>query len=222
MTMMMALLGLLMVKVGVCLTSSSPLVDRTIAARSALMEALREEREESVLRALLEIQECSAEFVSGDFIDLAVNGDWELLYPLVKSTTVLIDGIDQHVEVVEGAGAATNSIRWTFDEDRGVFETKSTLRATEDARSDFLFSLEGHYLKPAKKLTSDAAEVVDSMARTVPFELFDPDLSVASLVYADPLLKIMKVTGGKRKRPGFECHVWGRKEKEPKSSSPRR
>mmetsp|Transcript_21489 Transcript_21489/g.66277 ORF Transcript_21489/g.66277 Transcript_21489/m.66277 type:complete len:264 (+) Transcript_21489:54-845(+) len=200
-SLMMLRLALLIVLPGVSSLSLSTTRSRTAAARTALLEALQSTTmdEPRIVHSLLEIERAQkVGFVSGDFIDLAVAGDWVLAYPKPRASNVTITAIRQKLELRDGAGTSRNLLEWTLDDETrgGVFETHAVVSATKEDRSSFAFQLDKHFLRPRgfsfRRAAVEPQDVVAGIARAAPPELFDPHHTHDTLVYADPHLKVTK------------------------------
>ncbi|KAJ8601115.1 hypothetical protein CTAYLR_008822 [Chrysophaeum taylorii] len=194
----------------------TPTVDRTIAARSRLVAALDNAREDREIVAAIDAIEAATPFkgfASEDFVSFAVAGDWQLDYATRRDSTnltksyVRVRDISQTVE----KDASRTRVAWTLPTtgDAGTLEVRSTMRFQAEPRPHHVLRLDGHFLKPLHKLSAEPTDVVNHVAASVPYELFHPDRTVIELLYVDPELKILRCTRGTTD-PVLTCQVWRR------------
>mmetsp|Transcript_13552 Transcript_13552/g.44166 ORF Transcript_13552/g.44166 Transcript_13552/m.44166 type:complete len:218 (+) Transcript_13552:75-728(+) len=195
----------------VVMSLTATLKDRTIAARRRVVEA---STDEEMQVAIGELERCQKfRFESASFVDLAVNGDWRLTWP--RGQGGLVTAVSQTMAVENGNGRVVNAVSWNVDSFRGTFETTARVLATDD-RATFRFQVEGHALKPTTPISRALSPqtLVADIARAAPKEVFDPKDTLATLVYADPDLKLLKIiTPTAKDNKKNKWHVWSRQQK---------
>ena len=106
---------------------------------------------------------------------------------------------------------ATNSLEAPPERRRACCGRRAKAACGIDDAPDLTECGVKHSLHPEGKLTSDAADVVDAVARLAPLELFDPSGTRTDLEYVDPELRLVGVAPGSA-RGANHVHVWSRDE----------
>ena len=140
------------------------------------------------------------------------------LAELSAARDVVIDEVTQHLEFKGDVVNVRHEFRWRRPGcgDSGVLEATcqgTLVQSTTRLRTWTLVcgSAVRHSLRPDGKLTSDAADVVDAVARLAPLELFDPSGTRVDLEYVDPELRLVGVAPGSA-RGANHVHVFSRDE----------
>lgn len=202
----------------------------TTAAREALLASLsdRSPSRKSVVidatDALLGANTCNYE--TSQFVEFALNGEWvleesssrrdqEALRQLGVDRDLEVGAICQTITAESGRGKLTNKIHWKrpLAGDAGYLlaccDLEMTVSVNRLSTWTLSFGETKHSIHPDKKLTTDVVEIVDSVARLAPFELFDPHGTMLDLEYVDPELRVMGVALAS-KRGGNNLHVFSR------------
>ena len=138
---------------------------------------------------------------TGQFLSLALGGTWTLKYSnviLSRPDASLTHQISQLITPAanHSHGTLINRISWNLDRPNdvgsGVLEVHCSY--TVSSKGGLALSLQDHVLN-IEQLPQDAEEVVMTMQRTIPFQLFDPDGATTSTTYVDPWMRISRVTG---------------------------
>lgn len=142
----------------------------------------------------------------------------QALAALSVARDLVLEEITQHLEFKGDVVHVRHEFRWRRPGcgDAGVLEATcqgTLVKSTTRLRT---WTLEcgravRHSLRPDGKLTSDAADVVDAVARLAPLELFDPSGTRVDLEYVDPELRLAGVAPGSV-RGANHVHVFSRDE----------
>eukprot|EP00542_Grammatophora_oceanica_P009517 CAMPEP_0194031700 /NCGR_PEP_ID=MMETSP0009_2-20130614/4806_1 /TAXON_ID=210454 /ORGANISM="Grammatophora oceanica, Strain CCMP 410" /LENGTH=286 /DNA_ID=CAMNT_0038671923 /DNA_START=55 /DNA_END=915 /DNA_ORIENTATION=+ len=142
-----------------------------------------------------------------DFLNLAVRGDWQLLFSTTlrsgPRSNFRLRELVQKVRPSGLNGTITNVAVWDFAEDGTTFDASGTFSAscnyTISQGSRMVIDLEEHTIELAKgsKLPKDVPAVVGLLRRAMPSEIFDPSEHAMDTTYLDGDLKIARMTGSK-------------------------
>ena len=199
-------------------------------ARQQLWTALDTNRDVApAVDRLLGVHQCNYE--TRAFVEFSLAGAWRLrecvstkpsreptkLAALSLERDVVVDEITQSLEFAGDAVNVRHEFSWRRPRngDKGVLRATSQATLVESTTRLRTWTLEcsdvKHSLHPEGKLTSDAADVVDAVARLAPLELFDPSGTRTDLEYVDPELRLVGVAPGSA-RGANHVHVWSRDE----------
>jgi len=199
-------------------------------ARQQLWTALDTNRDVApAVDRLLGVHQCNYE--TRAFVEFSLAGAWRLrecvstkpsreptkLAALSLERDVVVDEVTQHLAFDGDAVNVRHEFAWRRPRngDKGLLKATSAARLVESTTRLRTWTLEcsdvKHSLHPDGKLTSDAADVVDAVARLAPLELFDPSGTRTDLEYVDPELRLVGVAPGSA-RGANHVHVWSRDE----------
>jgi hypothetical protein len=142
-----------------------------------------------------------------DFFNLAMTGDWQLLFSTNLSSgpkpNFRLRELLQRIDSNRLEGHLTNVATFDFAEDgttfdmTGTFSVKCTYQINQGARMDC--KLEDFILEPAKgsRIPTDVPSLVGMLHRSMPMEMFDPNQHAMDTTYLDGDLKIVRLTGHK-------------------------
>uniref|UniRef100_A0A7S3ZUM2 Plastid lipid-associated protein/fibrillin conserved domain-containing protein n=1 Tax=Pelagomonas calceolata TaxID=35677 RepID=A0A7S3ZUM2_9STRA len=199
-------------------------------ARQQLWAALDSERDvAAAVDRLLGVHQCNYE--TRAFVEFSLAGAWRLrecvstkpsreptkLAALSLERDLVVDEVTQHLAFEGELVNVRHEFAWRRPRngDKGVLLATSQGTLVESTTRLRTWTLEcsdvKHSLHPEGKLTSDAADVVDAVARLAPLELFDPSGTRTDLEYVDPELRLVGVAPGSA-RGANHVHVWSRDE----------
>ena len=199
-------------------------------ARQQLWTALDTNRDVApAVDRLLGVHQCNYE--TRAFVEFSLAGAWRLrecvstkpsreptkLAALSLERDVVVDEVTQHLAFEGELVNVRHEFAWRRPRngDKGVLKATSQASLVESTTRLRTWTLEcsdvKHSLHPEGKLTSDAADVVDAVARLAPLELFDPSGTRTDLEYVDPELRLVGVAPGSA-RGANHVHVWSRDE----------
>lgn len=142
-----------------------------------------------------------------DFLNLAMQGEWQLLFSTNLSGTpnpqlFRMRELYQRIECRGRQGMLTNFCTWDLAEAAdgafdisGTFTVKNSYEINQGAR--MLVDLQDHVLDLAKgsSLPSDVPKLVGLLHRAMPKELFDASEHAVDTTYLDGNLRIVRLTG---------------------------
>ena len=199
-------------------------------ARQQLWTALDTNRDVApAVDRLLGVHQCNYE--TRAFVEFSLAGAWRLrecvstkpsreptkLAALSLERDLVVDEVTQHLAFEGELVNVRHEFAWRRPRngDKGVLLATSQGTLVESTTRLRTWTLEcsdvKHSLHPEGKLTSDAADVVDAVARLAPLELFDPSGTRTDLEYVDPELRLVGVAPGSA-RGANHVHVWSRDE----------
>ena len=199
-------------------------------ARQQLWTALNTNRDvAAAVDRLLGVHQCNYE--TRAFVEFSLAGAWRLrecvstkpsreptkLAALSLERDLVVDEVTQHLAFDGDVVNVRHEFAWRRPRngDKGVLKARSQATLVESSTRLRTWTLEcgavKHSLHPEGKLTSDAADVVDAVARLAPLELFDPSGTRTDLEYVDPELRLVGVAPGSA-RGANHVHVWSRDE----------
>ena len=199
-------------------------------ARQQLWTALDTNRDVApTVDRLLGVHQCNYE--TRAFVEFSLAGAWRLrecvstkpsreptkLAALSLERDLVVDEVTQHLAFDGDAVNVRHEFAWRRPRngDKGLLKATSAARLVESTTRLRTWTLEcsdvKHSLHPEGKLTSDAADVVDAVARLAPLELFDASGTRTDLEYVDPELRLVGVAPGSA-RGANHVHVWSRDE----------
>ena len=199
-------------------------------ARQQLWTALDTNRDVApAVDRLLGVHQCNYE--TRAFVEFSLAGAWRLrecvstkpsreptkLAALSLERDLVVDEVTQHLAFDGDVVNVRHEFSWRRPRngDAGILKATSQATLVESTTRLRTWTLEcsdvKHSLHPEGKLTSDAADVVDAVARLAPLELFDPSGTRTDLEYVDPELRLVGVAPGSA-RGANHVHVWSRDE----------
>ena len=199
-------------------------------ARQQLWTALDTNRDVApAVDRLLGVHQCNYE--TRAFVEFSLAGAWRLrecvstkpsreptkLAALSLERDLVVDEVTQHLAFDGDVVNVRHEFAWRRPRngDKGVLKATSQASLVESTTRLRTWTLEcsdvKHSLHPEGKLTSDAADVVDAVARLAPLELFDASGTRTDLEYVDPELRLVGVAPGSA-RGANHVHVWSRDE----------
>jgi hypothetical protein len=199
-------------------------------ARQQLWAALDSERDvAAAVDRLLGVNQC--DYATRAFVEFSLAGAWRLrecvstkpsreptkLAALSLERDLVVDEVTQHLTFEGELVNVRHEFSWRRPRngDKGVLKATSQGNLVESTTRLRTWTLEcsdvKHSLHPEGKLTSDAADVVDAVARLAPLELFDASGTRTDLEYVDPELRLVGVAPGSA-RGANHVHVWSRDE----------
>ena len=199
-------------------------------ARQQLWTALDTNRDVApAVDRLLGVHQCNYE--TRAFVEFSLAGAWRLrecvstkpsreptkLAALSLERDLVVDEVTQHLAFDGDVVNVRHEFAWRRPRngDKGVLLATSQGTLVESTTRLRTWTLEcsdvKHSLHPEGKLTSDAADVVDAIARLAPLELFDASGTRTDLEYVDPELRLVGVAPGSA-RGANHVHVWSRDE----------
>ena len=199
-------------------------------ARQQLWTALETNRDvAAAVDRLLGVHQCNYE--TRAFVEFSLAGAWRLsecvstkpsreptkLAALSLERDLVVDEVTQHLAFDGDAVNVRHEFSWRRPRngDAGILKATCPAELVESSTRLRTWTLEcgavKHSLHPEGKLTSDAAEVVDAVARLAPLELFDASGTRTDLEYVDPELRLVGVAPGSA-RGANHVHVWSRDE----------
>lgn len=143
-----------------------------------------------------------------DFLNLAMAGDWQLLF-----STNLAGGprpdfrlreMYQRIETDSFTGKVENQVLWDLADNAEMdFDTSGTF--TVECKYDInqgarmVMELKDHVIKLAKgsAVPKDVEGLVGKLHRAMPKELFDPNDHAMDTTYLDTNLRIVRMTGSR-------------------------
>jgi hypothetical protein len=139
------------------------------------------------------------------FLQLILAGEWEQMYSNVLTPradeTLEVDMYQEIIPSPDGStgGELRNRIGWQLhrpdDTSRGDLVVQCGYQINTKGEMDV--SLTEHFLLPVGEMPKDPEGLVMSMQRSVPFEVFDPDLVLIKNTYITPDLRICRISGDK-------------------------
>ena len=173
----------------------------------------------------------TADYATRSFVEFSLAGAWRLrecvstkpsreptkLAALSLERDLVVDEVTQHLAFDGDVVNVRHEFAWRRPRngDKGLLKATSQARLVESTTRLRTWTLEcsdvKHSLHPDGKLTSDAADVVDAVARLAPLELFDASGTRTDLEYVDPELRLVGVAPGSA-RGANHVHVWSRDE----------
>ena len=199
-------------------------------ARQQLWAALDSERDvAAAVDRLLGVNQC--DYATRAFVEFSLAGAWRLrecvstkpsreptkLAALSLERDLVVDEVTQSLEFAGELVNVRHEFSWRRPRngDAGILKATSQATLVESTTRLRTWTLEcsdvKHSLHPEGKLTSDAADVVDAVARLAPLELFDASGTRTDLEYVDPELRLVGVAPGSA-RGANHVHVWSRDE----------
>ena len=199
-------------------------------ARQQLWTALDTNRDVApAVDRLLGVHQCNYE--TRAFVEFSLAGAWRLrecvstkpsreptkLAALSLERDLVVDEVTQSLEFAGDVVHVRHEFSWRRPRngDAGILKATSQGALVESSTRLRTWTLEcgavKHSLHPEGKLTSDAADIVDAVARLAPLELFDPSGTRTDLEYVDPELRLVGVAPGSA-RGANHVHVWSRDE----------
>lgn len=173
----------------------------------------------------------TADYATRSFVEFSLAGAWRLrecvstkpsreptkLAALSLERDLVVDEVTQHLAFEGELVNVRHEFAWRRPRngDQGVLKATCPGTLVESSTRLRTWTLEcgavKHSLHPDRKLTSDASDIVDAVARIVPLELFDPSGTRTDLEYVDPELRLVGVAPGSA-RGANHVHVWSRDE----------
>ena len=173
----------------------------------------------------------TADYATRSFVEFSLAGAWRLrecvstkpsreptkLAALSLERDLVVDEVTQHLAFDGDVVNVRHEFSWRRPRngDAGILKATCQGKLVESSTRLRTWTLEcgavKHSLHPEGKLTSDAADVVDAVARLAPLELFDPSGTRTDLEYVDPELRLVGVAPGSA-RGANHVHVWSRDE----------
>ena len=199
-------------------------------ARQQLWAALDSERDVAAAVDRL-LGANTADYATRNFVEFSLAGAWRLrecvstkpsreptkLAALSLERDLVVDEVTQHLAFDGDVVYVRHEFSWRRPRngDKGVLKATCPGTLVESSTRLRTWTLEcgavKHSLHPEGKLTSDAADVVDAVARLAPLELFDASGTRTDLEYVDPELRLVGVAPGSA-RGANHVHVWSRDE----------
>ena len=199
-------------------------------ARQQLWAALDSERDVAAAVDRL-LGANTADYATRNFVEFSLAGAWRLrecvstkpsreptkLAALSLERDLVVDEVTQHLAFDGDVVNVRHEFSWRRPRngDKGVLKATCPAMLVESSTRLRTWTLEcgavKHSLHPDGKLTSDAADVVDAVARLAPLELFDASGTRTDLEYVDPELRLVGVAPGSA-RGANHVHVWSRDE----------
>lgn len=144
-----------------------------------------------------------------DFLNLAMQGEWQLLFSTNLSGTpnpmkFRLRELIQTVDCRGLEGSIVNKALWDLAEDAdasfdatGTFTIKCSYNINQGAR--MIVDLEDHILEPARGSTipNDVQGLVGLLHRSMPKELFDPSGHAIDTTFMDADVRIVRYTGAR-------------------------
>lgn len=143
-----------------------------------------------------------------DFFNLAVAGEWQLLFSTNLRTAApqpnrfRLRELTQRVVCQGREGSLVNSATWDLAEQgdarfgaTGTFSIICSYRITQGARR--IIEVQDHVLEPARgsSIPENVPALVGLLHRSIPRELFDPSDHAIDVTYLDANVKIVRYTG---------------------------
>ena len=173
----------------------------------------------------------TADYATRSFVEFSLAGAWRLrecvstkpsreptkLAALSLERDLVVDEVTQHLAFDGDVVNVRHEFAWRRPRngDKGILKATCPGTLVESTTRLRTWTLEcgavKHSLHPEGKLTSDAADVVDAVARLAPLELFDASGTRTDLEYVDPELRLVGVAPGSA-RGANHVHVWSRDE----------
>jgi len=141
-----------------------------------------------------------------DFLNLAMEGDWQLLFTTnqlgIPLRNLRLRELYQRIEPNIASGRILNVAQWDLAENEpsnfdctGTFTVQCSYKINPTGR--IILSLENHILKPiGYNLPSDVPKLVSMLFKSMPNELFDPNQLGMDTTFLDENLRIVRMTGG--------------------------
>ena len=209
----------------------SPSPARVLAARELLIGTLAA-KYESVAARKKSVTEAvdwllgshTAAYETRGFVEAALRGEWALEESSGRRGSeaeslerdLVVESITQTLDLGRGRDSLVNTISWRrpLTGETGTFRSACDveMNASEGRLATWTLSFPRptkHSIHPKAKLVSDVVDVVDSIARVAPFELFDPHGTLLDLEFVDPDLRVMGVARGSS-RGTNNLHVYRR------------
>lgn len=139
------------------------------------------------------------------FLQFILTGEWKQLYSnvLTPRADATLE-VDIHQEITPSptdgmGGMLRNRIAWELrrpdDKSHGDMVVQCGYQINTKGEMDV--SLIEHFLLPVGEMPKDPEDLVMSMQRTVPFEVFDPDFVLIKNTFISPELRICRISGDK-------------------------
>ena len=149
-----------------------------------------------------------------DFLNLAMMGEWQLLFSTnlignsSPSRKLRLREMVQKIEPNKFNGTVINMAQWDYAEDtdgddeqqqrfnsNGNFNIKCSYSINQGAR--MVMDLNEHEIRPAKgsAIPKDVPGLVGLLHRAIPTEIFDPNGHAMDTTYLDADLRIVRLTG---------------------------
>lgn len=142
---------------------------------------------------------------TSQFMSFALSGTWDLKYTNLLTPASVSKDIFRYTSIYQSiqfndectGGTLKNVVAWESCDGSGKHTGDLTVinDFIINSKGALVLSLNEHIITPESTAPDDLELLVQTMQKSIPFDMFDPDNSMLSLMYLDPHVRVCKCSG---------------------------